>query len=130
MCAEKSGGRLALNWFLVPVCCMKMHTVILLYSLWSPTAVCILFMTVIRNFYCVSVESFAKTLEFIIARIADMAESVVVHEQDYERICSLEALRVAGRKRVALNGRIVVLFYVSGQVYALDHFCYREPVAV
>ena len=58
-----------------------------------------------------------------------MAEGVDAErdgEDGYEEICSLEALRVAGRKRVTLNGRVVVLFYVSGQVYALDHFCYRE----
>ena len=52
-----------------------------------------------------------------------MAESV---SDGFETVCSLEALKAAGRKRVSLNGRIVVLFYVGGEVYALDHFCYRE----
>lgn len=50
--------------------------------------------------------------------------------EGYERVCSLEALRVAGRKRVTVNnGRVVVLFYVSGRVHALDHFCYREQIS-
>ena len=44
----------------------------------------------------------------------------------YEVVCSFGELRDAGRKRVLINGRVVVLFYVRGEVYALDHFCYRE----
>ena len=53
---------------------------------------------------------------------ADMAEGGDARE----RACSLSELQAAGRKRVAVQGRIVALFHVSGQVYALDHFCYRE----
>lgn len=60
-------------------------------------------------------------------RNAEMAEvkSVAVGV-GYEVVCSFEELRDAGRKRVSINGRVVVLFYVRGEVYALDHFCYRE----
>ena len=60
---------------------------------------------------------------FARALFCAMAESA---SDGFETVCSLEALKAAGRKRVSLNGRIVVLFYVSGEVYALDHFCYRE----
>lgn len=62
-------------------------------------------------------------------RNAEMAEvrSVPVGAgEDYEVGCSFEELRDAGRKRVSINERVVVLFYVKGEVYALDHFCYRE----
>ena len=45
---------------------------------------------------------------------------------EYERVCGLAELRAAGRKRVTVRGRIVVLFHVSDRVYALDHFCYRR----
>ena len=57
---------------------------------------------------------------------ADMAEGGDAGEGGYERACSLSELQAAGRKRVTVQGRIVALFHVSGQVYALDHFCYRE----
>ena len=60
---------------------------------------------------------------------ADMAEGGDGVEEGYERVCGLSELQAAGRKRVTVHGgRIVVLFHVSGQVYALDHFCYRECV--
>ena len=55
-----------------------------------------------------------------------MAEGVGAVEDGFERVCSLQSLREVGRQRVTLKGRIVVLFCVSGEVYALDHFCYRE----
>ena len=58
-------------------------------------------------------------------QIADMAEGGGC---GYERVCGLAELQAGGRKRVTLNGRIVVIFHVNGQVYALDHFCYRESV--
>ena len=57
---------------------------------------------------------------------ADMAEGGDAGEGGYERACSLSELQAAGRKRVTVQGRIVALFHVSSQVYALDHFCYRE----
>ena len=41
-------------------------------------------------------------------------------------MCSLAELQKLGRKRVTVNERVVVLFHVKGEVYALDHFCYRE----
>ncbi|CAI8026657.1 Rieske domain-containing protein [Geodia barretti] len=56
---------------------------------------------------------------------ADMAEGGDAGEGGYERACSLSELQAAGRKRVTVQGRIVALFHVSGQVYALDHFCYH-----
>ena len=46
--------------------------------------------------------------------------------EGYSQVCSLSELQRLGRKRIALNGRVVVLFHVKGKVYALDHFCYRE----
>ena len=57
-----------------------------------------------------------------------MAEGVGRQEGDtegYKKVCDLADLRTAGRKRVNVGGRIVVLFHVSNQVYAMDHFCYR-----
>lgn len=48
----------------------------------------------------------------------------------YEVACSFGELRDAGRKRVLINGRVVVLFHVRGEVHALDHFCYREQHAM
>ena len=53
-----------------------------------------------------------------------MAESL--HDDGYERVCGLETLKTEGRKKVTVKERAVVLFYVSGVVYALDQFCYRE----
>ena len=44
----------------------------------------------------------------------------------FHTVASLRELQAAGRKRVMVEGRAVVLFHVSGRVYALDHFCYRE----
>lgn len=44
----------------------------------------------------------------------------------YSLVCSLSELQRLGRKRIILNERAVVLFHVKGQVYALDHFCYRK----
>ena len=59
--------------------------------------------------------------------IADMAEGGGASEAEggYERACGLSELQAAGRKRVTVQGRIVVLFHVDGRVHALDHFCYR-----
>lgn len=50
-----------------------------------------------------------------------------VGEDGYVPVVPLKELRAAGRRRVTLNERVVVLFYVNGDVYALDHFCYRKP---
>ena len=44
----------------------------------------------------------------------------------YHFACSLTELQQLGRKRVTVEERVVVLFHVKGQVYALDHFCYRK----
>ena len=53
-------------------------------------------------------------------------------EDDPERLyfaSSLSELKQVGRKRVRLeNGRVIVLFYVKEEIYALDHFCYRKHV--
>ena len=46
--------------------------------------------------------------------------------QGYQVACSLAELQRLGRKRVTVDDRVVVLFHVKGQLYALDHFCYRE----
>lgn len=50
-----------------------------------------------------------------------------VGEDSFVPVAPLKELRAAGRKRVTLNERVVILFYVNGEVYALDHFCYRKP---
>ena len=50
-----------------------------------------------------------------------------VGEDGYVPVAPLKELRDAGRKRVTINERVVILFYVNGEVYALDHFCYRKP---
>ncbi len=48
-----------------------------------------------------------------------------VQEQFYFAL-SLSELKQLGRKRVILeNGRVIVVFFVKDEVYALDHFCYR-----
>ena len=44
----------------------------------------------------------------------------------FHAVASLRELQAAGRKRVMVEGRAVILFHVSERVYALDHFCYRE----
>lgn len=46
----------------------------------------------------------------------------------YNLVCTLSELQELGRKRVISNGRAVVVFCVeaTGELYALDHFCYRE----
>ena len=44
----------------------------------------------------------------------------------YHFACSLAELQQLGRKRVTVEERVVVVFHVKGQVYALDHFCYRK----
>jgi nitrite reductase/ring-hydroxylating ferredoxin subunit len=46
--------------------------------------------------------------------------------QGYQFVCSLKELERLGRKRVTVEERVVVLFHVKGQVYAMDHFCYRK----
>ena len=55
---------------------------------------------------------------------AEMAKGSV--GDGFEAVCSFKELRATGRKRVTLHGRVVVVFYVEGEVHALDHFCYRE----
>lgn len=49
-----------------------------------------------------------------------------VGEDGYEEVCSFEALKAEGKKRVTVKGRIIVLFYANEVVHALDHFCYRK----
>ena len=46
--------------------------------------------------------------------------------QGYQVVCSLAELQSLGRKRVTVDGRVVVVFHVKGQLHALDHFCYRK----
>ena len=45
--------------------------------------------------------------------------------EGYRLVCSLDELKRLGRKRVTVDERVVVLFLVEGNVYALDYFCYR-----
>lgn len=49
-------------------------------------------------------------------------------EECYTPVCSLSELQELGRRRVTCDERAVVVFHVkeTGNVYALDHFCYRE----
>ena len=47
-------------------------------------------------------------------------------EKSYQFACSLKELERLGRKRITVEERVVVLFHVKGQVYAIDHFCYRK----
>ena len=46
--------------------------------------------------------------------------------QGYSVACSLAELQSVGRKRVTVEGRVIVVFHVKGQLHALDHFCYRK----
>lgn len=46
--------------------------------------------------------------------------------QGYQFACSLKELERLGRKRITVEERVVVVFHVKGQIYALDHFCYRK----
>lgn len=56
-----------------------------------------------------------------------MASKVEDAQEQFYSAVSLSELKQTGRRRVTLkNGRVIVLFYVRDQVYALDHFCYRE----
>lgn len=47
-------------------------------------------------------------------------------DEEFHLVASLSELKRSGRKRVAVGERVIVVFYVAGQLYALDHFCYRE----
>ena len=47
-------------------------------------------------------------------------------EKGYQFACSLKELERLGRKRVTVEERVVVVFHVKGQIYAMDHFCYRK----
>ena len=64
---------------------------------------------------------------------ASWPSAVVTEEEEdddistYSEVCSVSELEHLGRKKVILNERVVVIFYVDGKVYALDHFCYRKP---
>lgn len=55
----------------------------------------------------------------------DASSTDSVTEGEYTAVCSLRELQQLGKKRITLNERVVVLFHVKGEVYALDHFCYR-----
>ena len=46
--------------------------------------------------------------------------------EGFHLVSSLSELKKSGRKRVAVGDRVVVVFHVAGQLYALDYFCYRE----
>ena len=47
--------------------------------------------------------------------------------EGFHLVSSLSELKKSGRKRLAVGDRVVVVFHVAGQLYALDYFCYREP---
>ena len=47
-------------------------------------------------------------------------------DKGYQFACSLKELEQLGRKRVAVEERVVVVFHIKGQIYAMDHFCYRK----
>ena len=55
-----------------------------------------------------------------------MATEVEGGGKGYQFACSLKELERLGRKRVTVEERVVVVFHVKGQIYALDHFCYRK----
>jgi len=56
-----------------------------------------------------------------------MASNEKVDSDKQYFAASLTELKQSGKKRVILeNGRVIVLFFVKGQVHALDHFCYRK----
>lgn len=55
-----------------------------------------------------------------------MAESKGSEDESYHLVCSLDELKGVKKKRVTVEERVVVLFYVNGEIHALDHFCYRE----
>lgn len=46
--------------------------------------------------------------------------------ESFHLVSSLSELKKSGRKRLAVGDRVVVVFHVAGQLYALDYFCYRE----
>ena len=50
-------------------------------------------------------------------------------EGTYHVVATLDELKRVRKKRVTVEERVVVLFYVSGEVHALDHFCYRESIS-
>ena len=43
----------------------------------------------------------------------------------YTAVCSLDELQRLGKKKFILKERVMVIFYVEGKAYALDHFCYH-----
>ena len=43
-----------------------------------------------------------------------------------EEVCSLASLQAAGRMRVQVAGRDVVVFHHNGSLFALDAKCYRK----
>ena len=47
-------------------------------------------------------------------------------DKGYQFACSLKELEQLGRKRVTVEERVVVVFHIKGQIYAMDHFCYRK----
>lgn len=54
------------------------------------------------------------------------SSSVARIGEGFHLVSSLSELKKSGRKRVAVGDRVVVVFHVAGQLYALDYFCYRE----
>ena len=67
-----------------------------------------------------------KYRQFLIRRRRTDYKMATPPEDGYDLVCSLRELQGLGRKRVALNERVVVLFHVKEKLYALDHFCYRK----
>ena len=55
-----------------------------------------------------------------------VGSSVARVGEGFHLVSSLSELKKSGRKRVAVGDRVVVVFHVAGQLYALDYFCYRE----
>ena len=55
-----------------------------------------------------------------------MSREENLSSEGYRLICSLVDLQKLKKKRVTIDERVVVLFYVKGKVYAIDHFCYRK----
>ena len=50
----------------------------------------------------------------------------VVREEGYSPVGSMRELQASGKRRVTVNERTLVIVYARGEVYALDHFCYRK----
>ena len=47
-------------------------------------------------------------------------------DPEFVNVMSVEELKQRTRAIVSVNDRIVALFYVKDEIYAMDHFCYRK----